>query len=301
MSRRHELKCWPEPFSAILDGSKTFEFRYDDRGFAVGDVLELQEWDPHTRYAVGPEYRRAEVEVTYLLRGAFGVPEGFVVMGIRPVSARGAVQDEQPCAPMWHEGDSVPVAACIACAHVLPMGAWDARSPWTGICAECLRLAAPNRGSCSHSRGCDCTQGGVSWRIRDAEQSEPASDVLSAAPASSGSREPDDLLGGCTEGAGAPRSATPSAGTVTGASAAPDPGGSHDGPAPSPSRSLTANQPRRHRMAPETDPQIDPNVEDLAGRTVESASIDERKTVTITFSDGAVLQAPASTLTVEFG
>lgn len=69
-----------------------------------------------------------------------------------------------------------PMGACVACAHILPMAAWDARFPGCGICAECLRLAAPNRGGCSHIRGCDCTQDGVSWRIRDAERAgeEPA-------------------------------------------------------------------------------------------------------------------------------
>jgi len=88
--RVHELKCWPDPFQAILDGRKRFEFRRDDRGYAVGDILDLHEWDPHTRY-----YRRVEVDgisvyrahrvlVTYILRGQHGVPDDFVVMSIEP-------------------------------------------------------------------------------------------------------------------------------------------------------------------------------------------------------------------------
>jgi hypothetical protein len=39
---RHELKTWPGPFQAIVDGSKRFELHKDDRGFAVGDTLWLR-------------------------------------------------------------------------------------------------------------------------------------------------------------------------------------------------------------------------------------------------------------------
>lgn len=46
MTRVHHLKTWPEPFQAVIDGRKRHEVRVDDRGFAVGDVLTLKEWDP---------------------------------------------------------------------------------------------------------------------------------------------------------------------------------------------------------------------------------------------------------------
>ena len=45
----HELKCWPEPFEQMSSGAKTAEFRRDDRGFAVGDMLLLREWHPGTK------------------------------------------------------------------------------------------------------------------------------------------------------------------------------------------------------------------------------------------------------------
>jgi len=80
--KTHEIKTWPEYFAAVLDGSKPFEWRSDDqvRQFAVGDALRLREWDPVVEKYTGRECVRS---VTYVLRGAFGIPAGFVVMGLR--------------------------------------------------------------------------------------------------------------------------------------------------------------------------------------------------------------------------
>lgn len=82
----HTLKVWPEFYDAIESGVKTWEFRRDDRGFRVGDVLVLEWWGPDS----GPEYvddsattKHIRVEVTYILHsGRLGVPEGFCVMSI---------------------------------------------------------------------------------------------------------------------------------------------------------------------------------------------------------------------------
>ncbi len=60
----HQLKTWPEPFQAQLDGRKTFEVRLNDRQYQVGDTLWLEEWDPGTRLYTG---RRLYVRVTYVL------------------------------------------------------------------------------------------------------------------------------------------------------------------------------------------------------------------------------------------
>lgn len=51
--RQHELKCWPHYFERLLDGTKTFEVRHNDRGFRGGDVLWLREWEPGGRGFTG--------------------------------------------------------------------------------------------------------------------------------------------------------------------------------------------------------------------------------------------------------
>jgi hypothetical protein len=42
----HELRTWPAYFQQTWLGRKTFDVRYDDRGFQRGDRLVLREWDP---------------------------------------------------------------------------------------------------------------------------------------------------------------------------------------------------------------------------------------------------------------
>jgi len=76
----HALKTWPTQFQAVVDGVKRFEFRRDDRGFAVGDFLWLREFDPKAERYTG---RAADAVIRWIVRGgSFGVPDGFVCMSI---------------------------------------------------------------------------------------------------------------------------------------------------------------------------------------------------------------------------
>lgn len=87
--KTHTLKCWPLYFSEILSGQKTFDLRYDDRGYQVGDRLQLQEYlRPMGDDRVGTYTgRELTVDVSYILRGPqtkFGLMAGFVCMALAP-------------------------------------------------------------------------------------------------------------------------------------------------------------------------------------------------------------------------
>ena len=80
----HTLKTWPEMFRAVVSGHKTHEIRNNDRGYAVGDVLYLHEWEPAKQAYTGNTYA---VEVTFLtLGGEWGLPLNTCVMSIRRAS-----------------------------------------------------------------------------------------------------------------------------------------------------------------------------------------------------------------------
>lgn len=88
MSDTHELKVWPPYFAVLLNGSKTFELRKNDRRFAVGDVLRLREYDPVPNTYTG---RQVERRVTYVLAGleaaVFGLQPGFVILALGEVDS----------------------------------------------------------------------------------------------------------------------------------------------------------------------------------------------------------------------
>ena len=65
---------------SILDGSKPWEIRENDRNFQIHDQLLLQEWD--ARYT-GKELL---VKIMYLFKGPrYGLEKGFCIMTIKPV------------------------------------------------------------------------------------------------------------------------------------------------------------------------------------------------------------------------
>ncbi len=96
MQKCHDLKTDSEVFQAVISGEKTWEIRYDDRGFKVGDMVQLRE----TKYS-GSEMRGTSemmgkplqytggsilADITYILRGpVYGLADGWAIMTIKPL------------------------------------------------------------------------------------------------------------------------------------------------------------------------------------------------------------------------
>lgn len=84
MNKTHELKIAPEYFKAVVEGVKTFELRYNDRNFKVGDTIILKEYE----HLFDMEYRHTGKEVTreisYILKGGiYGLSKGYVILGLK--------------------------------------------------------------------------------------------------------------------------------------------------------------------------------------------------------------------------
>jgi len=75
----HYLKIRPEYYLPVTRGIKQFELRKDDRGYKVGDLVVLQEWD-------GEKYTGREsfhLQIQYILRDCpeYGLKEGYCIIG----------------------------------------------------------------------------------------------------------------------------------------------------------------------------------------------------------------------------
>jgi len=94
----HRLKCIKPYFERVVQGVKTFEIRFNDRDFQVGDEIELVEIEEVDEAGVGKEGwvetgRSARLRIDYLLPSdvAFptptGIQKGYVVMAIKALRA----------------------------------------------------------------------------------------------------------------------------------------------------------------------------------------------------------------------
>lgn len=76
--RSHAVKIWPKYFAAVIDGTKTFEYRLDDRDYQRGDSVLLKEFDPDSREYTG---RSTVREIGFVFRDR---DTGFAVFSLLP-------------------------------------------------------------------------------------------------------------------------------------------------------------------------------------------------------------------------
>lgn len=76
----HELKTEPQFFEAVVDSSKTFEVRKNDRDFRVGDYLALNELDDTREGYTG---RSVLLEITYILNDERLCKPEYVIIGFK--------------------------------------------------------------------------------------------------------------------------------------------------------------------------------------------------------------------------
>jgi len=78
----HKLKTVPPYFQDVASGIKTFEIRFDDRHYRVGDRLILLEYFPETNLYSGLEYH---ADVVYILSDFPAIQKGYVILGIKGI------------------------------------------------------------------------------------------------------------------------------------------------------------------------------------------------------------------------
>ena len=78
----HTLKIKEEYANAIITGDKTFEIRYNDRGYQKGDKVQFKYH--HLGILLHHVINERIYEITYLLHG-WGLKEDWCVFGIKEV------------------------------------------------------------------------------------------------------------------------------------------------------------------------------------------------------------------------
>lgn len=80
----HQLKISLPFADALIDGSKTFEVRKNDRGFNAGDYVHFTCWSDRDNIKLMHGINDVDWRINYVLSG-WGIEEGYVVFSLEPV------------------------------------------------------------------------------------------------------------------------------------------------------------------------------------------------------------------------
>ena len=80
----HELKIQLPYFEAVYTGLKSFEFRKDDRGFEVGDLIRFRVLGKTILGVDNSVLSDVLFKIKYILRDIpdLGLPQGYCILGI---------------------------------------------------------------------------------------------------------------------------------------------------------------------------------------------------------------------------
>ncbi len=91
------LKVSLDYFDQVVDGTKPFEVRLDDRKYQTGDLLVLWAWDQRRRRVTGARFI---AKVGYILRFFRGLKKGWVAFTVvRPTFKQMRIADDRAEAP----------------------------------------------------------------------------------------------------------------------------------------------------------------------------------------------------------
>ena len=85
----HQIRLASKYFDDVCSGKKSFELQKNDRGFKVGDILEMTEFKDGR--ATG---RMVRVIVTYFLDGFTGIEDGYCILATAPIDGNGGELQE---------------------------------------------------------------------------------------------------------------------------------------------------------------------------------------------------------------
>ena len=82
----HKLKLHKEYANSVLNGEKTFEIRFNDRGYQKGDFIEFNVIDGI--YEIYHPLNYKTFVITYILSG-WGLKENWCALAIKEVDMKG--------------------------------------------------------------------------------------------------------------------------------------------------------------------------------------------------------------------
>ena len=91
MKKTHLLKIREDYAEAVASGLKTFEVRYNDRDYEVGDIVEFMVINSKGGLIFNHPIHSKQFEINYILSDFLGLKKDYVAFAIKPY-----VEDSNP-------------------------------------------------------------------------------------------------------------------------------------------------------------------------------------------------------------